>query len=65
MNVNYSDCLFNARNPFITSTGFAVPASDTKNLQANLSGPIIKSKMSFFHRFSRRQQREDALINAQ
>ncbi len=63
VNLNYSDHLFNARNPFITSPDFAVPAADTKNLQANLSGPIIKSKMSFFIDFSRRQQRLDALLN--
>ncbi len=65
VNINYSDWLFNARNPFITSPSFNVPASDTKNLQANLSGPIIKNKLSFFVDFSRRQQREDSLINAQ
>src|SRR5579871_23132 len=65
INVNYSDWLFNARNPFITSPNFSVPASDTKNLQANLNGPIIPKKMSFFLEFSRRQQREDSLINAQ
>ena len=64
VNINYSDWLFNARNPFITSPNFSVPASDTKNLQANLSGPIIKNKLSFFVDFSRRQQREDSLINA-
>src|SRR5271168_636582 len=64
VNLTYSDWLFNARNPFITSSSFAVPASDTKNLQANLNGPIIKNKLSFFLEFSRRQQREDALINA-
>ena len=62
-NVNYSDWLFNARNPFNTqTTGF--PASDTKNLQANFSGPITK-KASFFLEFSRRQQREAALVNAE
>ena len=64
VNVNYGTHLFNARNPFITSPDFAVPAADTKNLQANLSGPIIKRKMSFFVDFARRQQRLDALINA-
>jgi hypothetical protein len=64
VNLNYSDHLFNARNPFITSPDFPIPAADTKNLQANLSGPIIKGKMSFFIDFARRQQRLDALINA-
>lgn len=65
INLTYSDWLFNARNPFITSPDFSVPASDTKNLQANLSGPIIKNKLSFFIDFSRRQQRLDSLINAE
>jgi hypothetical protein len=65
VNASYSSWLFNARNPYITSQLFPVPASDTKNLQANLSGPVIKGKLSFFVDFSRRQQREDAIINAQ
>jgi hypothetical protein len=64
VNANYSDHLFDARNPFITSPAFPVPAADSKLLTANLSGPIIKSKMSFFIDFQRRQQRLDALINA-
>jgi Carboxypeptidase regulatory-like domain len=64
VNVNYSDHLFNARNPFITSPDFPVPAADSKLLTANLSGPIIKQKMSFFIDFQRRQQRLDDLINA-
>jgi hypothetical protein len=64
VNVTYSDHWFNARNPYITSPAFPVPASDTKNLIANLSGPIIKGKLSFFVDYSRRQQREDDIINA-
>jgi hypothetical protein len=64
VNTNYSDHLFNARNPFITDPLFPVPAADSKLLTANLSGPIIKSKMSFFIDFQRRQQRLDDLINA-
>ncbi len=64
INVSYSDWLFNARNPFITSPAFKVPASDTKNLQGNVSGPIIKGKLSFFVDYSRRQQREDSIVNA-
>ncbi len=65
VNVTYSDWLFNARNPYITSPLFAIPAADNKNLQANVSGPIIKGKLSFFVDYSRRQQREDDIINAQ
>ena len=65
VNVTYSDWLFNARNPVVTSPLFPVPAADNKNLQANLSGPIIKGKLSFFIDYSRRQQREDDIINAE
>jgi hypothetical protein len=64
VNLTYSDHVFDARNPYITSPSFPIPASDSKNLQANLSGPIIKGKMSFFVDFSRREQRLDSLINA-
>jgi hypothetical protein len=60
LNVQYSDWLFNARNPF----GANKPFSDTKNLQSNFSGPLSKKKASFFLEFSRRQQREAVLINA-
>ena len=62
--VIYSDHIWDARNPFAVTPGFPLPASDTKNLMANLSGPIIKRKMSFFVDFSRRQQREDQLVTA-
>jgi len=65
INLVYSDHIWNARNPFASTPGFPLPASDTKNLQANLSGPIIKNKMSFFVDFSRRQQREDQLVTAE
>jgi len=65
INLSYSDHLFDARNPYNVSPGFPLPASDTKNLQANFSGPLIKNKLSFFLEFSRRQQREDQLVNAQ
>src|SRR5258706_3814319 len=63
VNITYSDWLFNARNPFFTSSAFAVPASDTKNLVANVGGKLPK-KSSFFIDFNRRQQREAAPINA-
>ncbi|MGA3186561.1 MAG: TonB-dependent receptor [Bryobacteraceae bacterium] len=58
---SYSDHLWDARNPFNTQTS-GLPASDTKNLIATLSGPINK-KASFFLDFSRRQLREAALVN--
>jgi hypothetical protein len=61
VNLTYSDWLFNARNPFDTT---GKPFSDTKNMQANLNGPLTK-KASFFLEFTRRQQREAALVNAE
>ncbi len=61
VNLNYSDSIWNARNPYDIS---GKPFSDTKNLQANVNGPLTK-KSSFFLEFSRRQQREAALVNAQ
>jgi len=64
VNATYSDHIWDARNPFITAPGFPIPASDSKLLSANLSGPIIKHKMSFFVDFQRREQRLDSLINA-
>jgi len=63
LNATYSDHIWNARNPYNTQTT-GLPASDTKNLMATLSGPITK-KASFFLDFSRRQLREAALVNQQ
>jgi len=63
VNASYSDHIWNARNPFNTQTS-GIPAQDTKNLMATLSGPINK-KASFFLDFSRRQLREAALVNYQ
>jgi hypothetical protein len=61
LNAIYSDHIWNARNPYNTQTT-GLPASDTKNLMATLSGPITK-KASFFLDFTRRQLREAALVN--
>ncbi len=58
---NYGDSIFNARNPYSPEK----PFYDTKNLNANVSGPIIKSKASFFIDFARRDMRDSSLINAQ
>ena len=63
VNASYSDHIWNARNPFNTQQS-GLPAQDTKNLMATLSGPINK-KASFFLDFSRRQLREAALVNQQ
>ena len=44
---------WNARNPYSPDK----PFYDTRNLNANLSGPIIKKKMSFFVDFARRDMK--------
>ena len=59
--MNYGNSIWNARNPFAPSK----PYYDTSNINANLSGPIIKSKMSFFVDFARRDMQDSDLVNAQ
>jgi len=59
--INYGNSIFNARNPYSPEK----PYYDTRNINANLSGPIIKNKMSFFIDFARRDMRDSDLINAQ
>ena len=58
---NYGNSLWNARNPYSPEK----PYYDTKNLNANLSGPILKNKLSFFLDFARRDMKDSDLINAQ
>ncbi len=65
VNATYSDHIWDAQNPFVNTPLFPIPAQDSKLLMANLSGPIIKGKMSFFIDFQRREQRLDSLVNAQ
>ncbi|HVN04696.1 MAG TPA: carboxypeptidase regulatory-like domain-containing protein [Bryobacteraceae bacterium] len=56
-----TDGVWNARNPFITSTPF--PAFRTQTFGGNLSGPIDKHA-SFFLDFERRQLDDNAILNA-
>jgi len=56
-----TDGVWNARNPFITSTPF--PAFRTQTYGGNLSGPINKHA-SFFLDFERRQLDDNAILNA-
>src|SRR5487761_2048382 len=63
VNLIYSDHIWDARNPYNLQQN-GLPASDTKNLMATVSGPINK-KASFFLDFARRQLREASLVNAQ
>ena len=58
---NYGDSIWNARNPYSPEK----PFYDTQNLNANVSGPIIKNKLSFFIDFARRDIKDSDLINAQ
>ena len=59
--LNYGDSIWNARNPYSPDK----PFYDTRNINANLSGPILKNKMSFFIDFARRDMKDSDLINAQ
>ena len=61
MQFNYGNSIWNARNPYSPEK----PYYDTQNWNANLSGPILKNKMSFFIDFARRDMRDSDLINAQ
>jgi Carboxypeptidase regulatory-like domain/TonB dependent receptor len=61
LQLNYGNSLFDARNPYSPEK----PYYDTKNITANLGGPIIKNKMSYFLDFGRRDLRDSDLINAQ
>ncbi|MDQ2900491.1 MAG: TonB-dependent receptor [Acidobacteriota bacterium] len=54
-----SDAFFNSRNPYSTNK----PAFQSRQYEANLSGPISK-KASFFLDFQRRDITDNAVVNA-
>ena len=56
---NDSEGIFNSRNPISTNK----PAYSNRNLDANVGGPLGK-RASFFFDFTRREVRDNALINA-
>ncbi len=58
--LNYGDSIWNSRNPYSDNK----PYYNTENLNANISGALGK-KASFFVDFSRRDQKDSELINAQ
>jgi hypothetical protein len=58
--LNYGDSIWNSRNPFSSNK----PYYNTENLNANISGALGK-KASFFLDFSRRDQKDSELVNAQ
>jgi hypothetical protein len=55
----FSDALWNSRNPFVTSK----PPYQRRQWEGEISGPINK-KTSFFFDFERRDINEDAIVNA-
>jgi hypothetical protein len=57
--VNDSDGIFNSRNPISTNK----PGYSNRNADANIGGPLGK-RASFFFDFTRREIRDNALINA-
>jgi hypothetical protein len=58
--LNYGDSIWNARNPYSTNE----PYYTTQNLNANLSGSILK-KISLFLDFERRANQNSNAVNAQ
>jgi hypothetical protein len=59
LSFNDSDGIFNSRNPISTNK----PGYSNRNADANFGGPLGK-RASFFFDFTRRQIRDNALINA-
>jgi hypothetical protein len=59
LSLNDSDGIFNSRNPISTNK----PSFSNRNGDANFGGPLGK-RASFFFDFTRRQIRDNALINA-
>ena len=57
---NFNGDFLNAQNPFATSK----PSYQRRNLETNLSGPLVKDKVSYFLGFSRRDITDVAIISA-
>jgi Carboxypeptidase regulatory-like domain len=57
---NFNDARLNSRNPFAVDR----IASQTRLYGANLSGPVVRNRASFFVDFLRNENDDTALINA-
>ena len=56
----FEDESFNSRNPFSSNR----PPFQLRNVSGNLTGPIIKKRLSFFTDFERENVDNNALVNA-
>ena len=60
---NFNDESFNSRNPFAINSSKRTPFQ-YRQLESNLSGPIVKRKASFFVNFSRIETDDNELVRA-
>jgi hypothetical protein len=61
-----SSSAFNSRNPFeIIPTGEQPPGYDSRQFSANIGGPLVSKKASFFFNIERRDLNELSVVNAQ
>jgi hypothetical protein len=61
--INYGDRVLDTQNPFLKAKN-QTPGYSTKMFSANVGGPLLAKKISFFLDFNRRQIDENNLINA-
>jgi hypothetical protein len=60
---NFNDESFNSRNPFTISSSKRTPFQ-YRQLEMNLSGPVVKRKASFFFNFGRIETDDNELVRA-
>ena len=61
-----SSSAFNSRNPFeIIPAGTQPPGYDSRQFSANLGGPLVSKKASFFFNIERRDLNELSVVSAQ
>jgi hypothetical protein len=63
LSFNFNDESFNSRNPFATNSSKRTPFQ-YRQYSANLSGPLIKRKASYFLDFNRNETDDNELVNA-
>lgn len=63
VNFSFTDESLNTRNPFAVSSSKRAPFQ-IRRYGGNLSGPLIKNKMSFFFDFNRSEEDDNDLIRA-
>ena len=61
--INFNDESLNSRNPFAVSSSKRTPFQ-IRQYEANLSGPLVKKKASFFFNFGRIETDDNELVRA-